>query len=228
MGFTRIEQKLQLDEDLIGVEFSLMEEMNFVLNEVQVVGDRSNTVKRTATGQRFFLSAQSKNSGNPYRALNEIPVLIANQALQKVTMADGNSPLILVNGNVVNSGIASINPKDIESVEVMDVVSAKYLQKGVSNIINIKLKDKLAPYIFLQTMGRADVPIRQTMGAVYFEVGNTKYSLYSRFAADYTKDDEIENEGWQRGNNYLQKMTKLRMKVGKEVIIITNLTLKNY
>ena len=39
----------------------------------------------------------------------------------------GGSPLVLVDGRIINSGITTIDPKDIESVEVIDVVSARYL-----------------------------------------------------------------------------------------------------
>lgn len=212
LGYTTIENKILLNEDLTNVEYSLMKEMKFELSEVEIVADRSNTVKRTATGQIFFLSAQAKNSGNPYRALKEIPKIISNEALQKITMEDGSTPLIMIDGNIVNSGVAPINPKDIESVELIDVISAKYLQKGVSNIINIKLREKTLPYTFIQGMARADVPLRQSMGAGYFEIGNSKHSLYGRLAADYTIDDEVKSDGWQKGDNYYKRFTELLLK----------------
>ena len=55
-------------------------------------------------------------------------------------MLNGETPLILINGNIINSGISPINPSDIESVEVINTVPARYLQDGYNGIVNIKLK----------------------------------------------------------------------------------------
>ena len=95
-------------------------------------------------------------------------------------MDDGNTPMILIDGNLMNSGITPINPKDIESVEVVDVVNSRYLQMGVKNIVNIKLKERTAPYTFFQAATRYDIPLRYGMGVVYFVVGIQTISLYGR------------------------------------------------
>lgn len=78
---------------------------------------------------------------NPFRALQEIPAIISDANTSSVKTLDGKAPLILINGNMVNSGIGPISPADIESVEVVNSVSARYLQEGVTSILNIKLKD---------------------------------------------------------------------------------------
>ena len=44
------------------------------------------------------------------------------------------------NGNRYNSGIATLDPREIESVEIIDVVKARYLKDGYQKILNIKLK----------------------------------------------------------------------------------------
>lgn len=115
-------------------------EKNIQLNNVTVTADRSQIVTRTANGQKFFLSDKARRLSNTFEALQEIPLLISDPAMSKVTMLNGKSPLVLIDGNRINSGISPINPSDIESVEVINVVPARYLQEGISGIVNIKLK----------------------------------------------------------------------------------------
>ena len=182
-GYTSLEEKRTINKSQRFV-FSLVPEMSVELEKVEITGNRGDLVKRTATGQIFYLSEKAKNSGNPFLALREIPRLISNDALQSVKMEDGTQPLVLINGIAVNSGIAPIDPKDIESVEVVDVVDARYLRTGAKHILNIKLKKKIEPYRYFEVMNRYDLPDKQEMSALYFEVGNEKYSLYGRGAFD--------------------------------------------
>lgn len=205
-GYTPLQEQRTIKRNQ-NFEFMLMPEMSVDLGNVEVLGHRSDHVKRTATGQIFYLSEQAKNSGDPFRALGEIPKLVTNDALKQVTMEDGSSPLILINGIAVNTGISPIDPKDIESVEVMDVVNARYLRTGAKHILNIRLKEKKAPYSYFETMTRHDLPAHLGMGAVYFEIGNSKYSLYGRGAAEYTYHDDIDLSEWQQGSHYFKQST---------------------
>lgn len=111
-GYTSLEEKRTINKSQRFV-FSLVPEMSVELEKVEITGNRGDLVKRTATGQIFYLSEKAKNSGNPFLALREIPRLISNDALQSVKMEDGTQPLVLINGIAVNSGIAPIDPKDI-------------------------------------------------------------------------------------------------------------------
>lgn len=108
------------------------------LSEITVQGN--NLPKTTATGKIYHLSKEAKESGDPFRALSEIPLLNVDIVNQSVKLTDGASPLVLIDGKYLNSGIKPIDPKFIESVEITEVVNAKYLQMGVSKIINIKLR----------------------------------------------------------------------------------------
>lgn len=172
------------------------------LDEVVVEGKSRYSVMRTATGEIYRLSKYAKNSGDPFRALTEIPVLNVNVALQSVKMADGSSPLVLIDGRSINSGIAPVNPKEIESVEVMDVVSARYLKNGVSHILNIRLKKKQKPFQWIQLATRHDIPFRYSMGVGYFEVGNPKFSLFGRMSADITHKKTGDFESRQTNVGY--------------------------
>ena len=174
------------------------------LDEVTIVADRSQTVKRTANGQVFYLSSDAKKMSNPFRALQEIPAILSDANTSSVKMLNGETPLILINGNVVNSGIAPISPSDIESVEVVNSVSARYLQDGVTSILNIKLKKHAKPYVWLEGATRHDVPLDNGFGVGYFEVGNHKVSLYGRVAYHYTYHDDLESAVDRTNTGYRQ------------------------
>ena len=49
------------------------------LEEVVVEGDRTYRLKRTATGEIYYLSKYAKNSKDPFKALQEIPRLQVNR-----------------------------------------------------------------------------------------------------------------------------------------------------
>ena len=206
LGYTPMEEKERKIEGRQAFDFVLEREMNVNLEVVEVTANQNDRVERTAAGKRFFLSEEAKRKGDPFLALQEIPSIISNNAQKTITMADGSTPLILINGIAVNSGVNPIDPEDIESVEVMDVVSARYLRNGVKHILNIQLKEKRAPYRYFEAMTRHDLPIR-SMGAVYFEVGNAKYSLYGRGAGSGTYSDDALLGGWQQGTNYFKQST---------------------
>ncbi len=174
------------------------------LEEVTVSIDRSRLVKRTADGQMFFLSERARSLSNPFQALEEIPLLIPDVSTSTIKLADGTVPLILVDGDRVNTGIAPIAPADIESVEVITQVSARYLQEGYKAIVNIKLKKKRNPYIWFETATRHDIPLDHGFGVVYFEVGNPKVSLYGRSAAHYTYHDDTRSTTTRSNTTYSQ------------------------
>ena len=199
-GYTTQEKDYDLQSDL-NIEIGLFREMSIALDSVVVIGNQDMQVRRTATGFIYQLSAKARNSKNPYLALQEIPQLRINPAQQTIQMEDGSTPKILINGNALNSGINPIDPENIESVEVVKVVSARYLRDGTQSILNIKLK-KGRPYVFFEAMTRHNVPLNVGMGALYFEIGNEKISLYARAAGDYLYNNDTETSGWQQNTGY--------------------------
>lgn len=183
--------------------FQLTEEAK-ELGEVTVVADRSQIVKRTANGEVFYLSSAAKKMSNPFRALQEIPAIISDANTSSVKTLDGKAPLILINGNMVNSGIGPISPADIESVEVVNSVSARYLQEGVTSILNIKLKRHTKPYLWLEGATRHEIPVDNGFGVGYFEVGNHKISLYGRAAYHYKYHEDVESSVNRTNTGYKQ------------------------
>lgn len=184
----------------------LQPRMSKNLGEVTVNADRSNMVNHTANGQIFYLSAEAKKKSNPFLALQEIPILITNVATTSVKLLNDNNvePLILINGQQENSGIAPISPADIESVEVITNPSARYLKEGIKSIINIKLKRKEKPYQWYELATRNDIPLFTGFGAGYFEIGNPKYSLYGRASADYVYKSDYIYDVERYDTNYSQ------------------------
>lgn len=161
------------------------------LDEVVIVAQ--SRPQTTATGQIFKLSDTARKSGDPFKALSEIPLLNVDISGQSVKTNEGDSPVILVNGKFVNSGIAPIDPKFIESVEIVEVVNAKYLQMGVSKIIDIHLKRNVPLYTFVDFRTRHDIPLREGFGAANFEVGTSKYAISGNLSGDYMRNDKVNN-----------------------------------
>lgn len=217
--FKDMSARLVVGDTMRNVVYELTRaEKNIQLNNVTVTADRSQIVTRTANGQKFFLSDKARRLSNTFEALQEIPLLISDPAMSKVTMLNGKSPLVLIDGNRINSGISPINPSDIESVEVINVVPARYLQEGISGIVNIKLKKKKAPYVWLEAATRHDVPLDKGMGVFYFEVGNPKYSLYGRAAYNYTYHDDIESDIFRHNTTYTQNFSEKTRTNGSSVL----------
>ena len=133
-----------------------------------------------------------------------IPTIISDVNTSSVKMLNGETPLILINGNMVNSGIGPISPADIESVEVVNSVSARYLQEGVTSILNIKLKKQTKPYLWLEGATRHEIPLDNGFGVGYFEVGNHKVSLYGRAAYHYKYHDDVESLVNRENTGYKQ------------------------
>lgn len=232
LGYKDVELSLMTDTLPPLLTIMMDENEAIALGEVVVAADKSQLVKRTANGQIFYLSDKSKSIRNPFRALQEIPLLISDDATSSITMLDGKKPLILIDGNRVNSGIAPINPSDIESVEVINIVPARYLQEGFDGIINIKLKKTAGPYLWTEVATRHEIPLHKGFGVGYFEVGNKRYSLYGRGVYNYTHDDDIQNDITRTTNDGSQLISSTERSNGHswigELLLKCNIAPQDY
>ncbi len=179
------------------------------LEEVTVTADRSQTVKRTANGQIFYLSGKAKKETNPFMALAEIPLLISDFSTSSVKLLNGKMPLILVDGNQVNSGINPISPEDIESVEVITSVPARYLQEGYGGIVNIRLKKNRAPYVWFGLSMEQGMHYFDSGPGANFEVGNEKFSVYGAGIYKYIRNGETQSRVNRSNVGYSQSFTSL-------------------
>ena len=157
----------------------------------EVVVEEKARPKVTATGEIFKLSRKAKASKNPFVALSEIPLLQVDISSQSVKMRSGESPLILIDGHLVNSGIQPILPENIESVEISEVVSARYLQMGFTKIVNIHLRESIPLYSYIDFRSRHDIPLREGFGGANFEFGKKTFALSGGLFTDYLTKDRV-------------------------------------
>lgn len=188
MGYKPYQSELSIKNDTtlsVSLEVDTLQ-----LGEVVVKGRIKP--KATAVGENFKLSRKARSCGDPFRALSEIPLLQVDIANQNVTLRSGETPLILIDGRQLNTGIKPIDPKFIESVDISEVVSAKYLQMGVTKIINIHLKRDVPLYEYVEARTRHDIPLRYGFGGANFEIGTSKVALYGSIFEHYLHNDKSE------------------------------------
>lgn len=172
MGFTSKDDSVAIDQD-VTLDF-ILETRSIMLDSVVVQGRNS---RLTSRGHVFFLSKKARESGNPFVALQEIPLLYSDPVSESVRSSDGQSMIILIDGMRVNSGISPIDPSRIKSVEIIDAVGAKYMLQGVKRIMNIKLKET-SLYTYIQQSARAAYPENSYSAFPKFEIGNSSISVY--------------------------------------------------
>ena len=187
---------------------------NIQLKEVSIVADKSHLISHTANSDIFYLSAEARKKQNPYEALREIPKLVVNESDRSIKMVDGAIPLILINGHKVNSGINSIDPKEVEAVEVINNPSARYLKDGVQCVVNIKMKQKTAAYQTYNMNTRHMIPVLFGYTGGYYELGNSKASLSLNASHFYFHHDDSEWNTIQQNTGYEKTA------VSKKIVLI--------
>ncbi|GAB6982765.1 hypothetical protein JCM15908A_11400 [Prevotella dentasini JCM 15908] len=174
IGFRNQEDSVAVPNQDVTLDF-ILETESTMLDSVVVEGRLSRT---TSKGYVFYLSQKAKESGNPFVALQEIPLIYSDPINESVRSADGQAMAILIDGMRVNSGISPIDPSRIKSVEIEDVVGAKYMRQGVKRVMNIKLKKTTSLYTYEQLSARADYPKKDYFIMPKFEIGNSSISFY--------------------------------------------------
>lgn len=205
LGFSDAEAFIDLKHYESPLTIFLKKDSVVNLSEVVVLSDRSHTVKRTSNGEIFFLSSKAKKEHNPFLALSGIPLLRSDFTTSSIMLLDGKQPLILIDGNKANSGVSPLLPSDIESVEVITAVPARYLQDGYSGIVNIRLKKKRSPYIWFGGSWSQKFPVAAVCGpAANFEIGNEKFSVYGSAIYYYTRDAKSVSDVQRSNTGYDQ------------------------
>lgn len=174
------------------------------LEEIVVTANRSDLVKINTGGSVFYLSPSAQKSGDVYNALLEIPRLNVNILNRSISMDNGNSLLILVNGVPREGALEGIDPKDITSVELMDTPSVRYLSEGVTNVLNIKTKRKNTEYQLLNLNTQHNWEGYYGTGNGGYETGASNYSFYVNGDAFYFNN----NHAKQHEEQYTPIITK--------------------
>ena len=191
LGYKPAAHKFTLTDKARLPQFVLDEDAK-ALDEVTVSGDPRMMTKELAGMSIYYLTEKSKNKQNIYDALVEIPRLIVNPLNRTVALDDLRSPLILVNG--VKKSINTIDPKTIESVEIIDNPSARYRSDAdVTAVLNIKIKKEgIQPYLtaYAGVILTADANDLFSWGAVETGTENSSFNIDAGYSqVDETKAD---------------------------------------
>ena len=182
----------------------IMETSGIQLEEVNVIADKSHIVISNATGTTFHLSNRAKTLRDPFEALLEIPKLSVIPSSRKVTLSDGTVPLILINGNRLNGGVESLDPKQVESIEIIETPSARYLKDGVQAIVNFKTKRQEIPYQKLNIGTSHSIPIFYGISNAYYEIGKKNTSLSLSAQHWYFHNDNATISNTQQNVGYFK------------------------
>lgn len=193
-----------------------------LMDEVQVVADRSQVVTPTAKGTTFHLSNRAKSLSDPYEALQDIPKLLVIPSERKIQLVDGSDPLILVNGNRFNGGIESIDPKNVEAIEIIENPSARYLQEGITAIVNVKVKSRVAPYQIMNLNTKHSIPAFFGNSNAYYEIGNSKASMNITGQHWYFHHDDATTHSLQRNVGYEKQSESSRRWNAQNVYLALN------
>ena len=112
---------------------------NKQLQEVSVVGEKvlmKEEVDKTVYRLDDFVL---RNSPTVLEAMKSIPGITVRNADESVRVNGSNNVLVLVDGMYSSRSLTTINPEDVESVEVITNPSVEY-DSEVANVVNIILK----------------------------------------------------------------------------------------
>lgn len=202
-NYLTAEDSLFLDSDREN-RYVLYPVKDILLEEVVVRADRSNVVGQVAGGTAFHLSATARSMQNVYDALKEVPQLVIDSQDKTIKLSSGEVPLVLINGVRADSRVYTVDPQDIEAVEVIEMPSAKYLSEGFTSVVNLKVKRKQVTYqVFdLSTIHAASL-VHGVTDASY-EFGNANFSLYGYGSFFYYNRDKAEVNEFQQTSGYLK------------------------
>lgn len=206
VGFKPIEHSFKLAGDIRLPQFTLEEDAT-QLEEVTVTGDKRNIVKSGAGSTTFFLSEHAKKAQTAYDALVEIPKLTVDPIARSISLLTGEKPLILIDGIKRPDYIKVLNPELIESVEIIDTPSARYMgEEDVTCIVNIHLKRTGLPtYVNGNGYTHHAVTSRHGVTGAGVELGNAKSSLYLNLQHFYFCDDKSDRYSESRSGNIARK-----------------------
>ncbi|MGM9759941.1 MAG: outer membrane beta-barrel protein [Parabacteroides sp.] len=119
-----------------------LEEDPVTLQEVTVDAERDRIVRMEAGSSSFFISEQMKKKARTlFEALQEVPLLSVDLGNRIIRMTDGTTPIILINGVRRDNVLESLDPKNIESVEVIENPSARYRsEEGNVKVLNLHMR----------------------------------------------------------------------------------------
>ena len=220
IGFKTIECVLQIDKGKNQIPIITLEEDITMLKEIEVTGEHS---KISAGLTTYYLTEQAKKSKTAYEALREVPQLIVDPIARTISLDNGKSPLILIDGIRRKDYINILNPENIEYVEIMDNPSARYMgDESVSCILNVKLKRIASPVYFRGNLqGSSMTNLDQQNINADIEFGNALSAVYltGGYFNSTDKNESVSNKLTGNAQRHLSgrsiyKNKGLRMTLG--------------
>lgn len=185
---------------------------NIELGNITITADRSNIIKSNAKSTTFYLSGNAKKEKSIYDALEEIPNIKVNLFKREIKTTDDQDVIILVNNIQRDISIESIDPKEVESIEIIENPSSKYLKNGYATVLNIKLKKRNQTYRLLNLYNDINPEMISNSHSGSFETGNDKFSFYTNlFWLGHNR--EKGNEDGKQYNSEIEKYYNARTKL---------------
>lgn len=223
MGYHSIQKTINLGNNS-EQDFCMVKETSEIqMDEVVVIADKGEIVIPQAQSTRYFLSNHAKKLQDPYEALQEIASLIVNHSEKKISLSNGLSPTILVNGNRFNAGVDGLSPNDIEEVEIIEVPSTRYLKEGVQAIVNFKVKRKKEVYRKFNLNSKHTLPALFGFSSAFYEIGNPNVSLNINSRHFYFHNDDANWTRAQQNTTYTKQSVGERRYKMQHYYISTNI-----
>lgn len=117
---------------------------SLMLDAVSVTGQRTQ-VAHSADRLSYVVSHRDRvRSSSAYKLLAHVPGLTVDPGQRTVAVAGAENTLVMVNGIKRNpSAIHSLNPKDVERVEVVSNPSAAHLSADITGVVNIITRQRI-------------------------------------------------------------------------------------
>lgn len=175
----RIVKEIKEKEQWVGVGIILE---NKQLQEVSIVGEKvrmKEEVDKTVYRLDDFVL---RNSPTVLEAMKTIPGVTVKTSDESISVNGSKNVLVLVDGMYSSRSLTTINPEDVESVEVITNPSVEY-DSEVANVLNIILKEERKQGIRVVAMGRGTVPFQSLYGRLNVDYEFSKFRVFGNYTA---------------------------------------------
>lgn len=142
IGYENYNKQIDFVRDTV-LETIVLNPNDNVLNEIEINAEK-NEIQLLASKTVFKISKKTREKAlNSYILLSTIPELQINTIDNGIRLNgnnDGNLLILINNIPRDKNDLATLNPKDIEQVEIITNPSAKYLSQDISGVINVVTK----------------------------------------------------------------------------------------
>ena len=171
---------------------------NKQLQEVNVVGEKvlmHEEVDKTVYRLDDFVL---RNSPTVLEAMKSIPGITVKNSDESVRVNGSNNVLVLVDGMYSSRSLTTINPEDVESIEVITNPSVEY-DSEVANVVNIILKEERKQGVRVVAMGRVEMPLHSLYGRLNVDYEFSRFRVFGNYTATYYKP---RHEGFVYDSTY--------------------------